>query len=142
QRDPRSGDLVHVEFQAVSMEESVTSGVPVRFVGESPAAARFGGILTHPKTEVRVAARAADLPEAIEVDLGVLTEFGSAIHVGDLPTSATYTVVDSPEDVLAMVEAPKQEAAEVEAAAEAGAPSETAAEAEAESAGQEEGESS
>jgi large subunit ribosomal protein L25 len=129
QRDPRSGDLVHVEFQAVSMEESVTSAVPVRFVGESPAVARFGGILTHPKTEVRVTARAADLPDFIEVDLGVLTEFGGAIHVSDLPQFSTYTVVDSPEDVLAMVEAPKEEAEPVGPAAEA-APSEGAPDAE------------
>src|SRR5919108_2358836 len=37
QRDPRSGSIVHVEFQAVSLEEEVTSAVPVRFIGESPA---------------------------------------------------------------------------------------------------------
>ena len=35
QRDPRSGQIVHVDFQAVSMTEEVTSSVPVRFIGES-----------------------------------------------------------------------------------------------------------
>jgi hypothetical protein len=77
-----------------------------------------------------VTARAADLPESIEVDLGLITEPGGAIHIGDLLPSSAYTVVDSPEDVLAMVEAPKQEPEGLEAAAEAGAPSEAAAEAE------------
>src|SRR5216683_7639974 len=51
QRDPRSGQILHIEFQAVSMEESVTSTVPVRFVGESIAVTRWGGILSHPMTQ-------------------------------------------------------------------------------------------
>ncbi|HEV7666620.1 MAG TPA: 50S ribosomal protein L25 [Chloroflexota bacterium] len=118
QRDPRSGQILHVEFQAVSMSESVTSTVPIRFVGDSSAVSRFNGILTHPRTEVRVTARASDLPDVIEVDLSTLAELGSAIHVKDLPESATYKVVDAPDDVLAMVEAPKETEA-VEPGAEA-----------------------
>src|SRR4051812_28703576 len=79
QRDPRSGKLLHVEFQAVSMDESVTSSVPLRFVGESEAVTKLDGVMTHPKTEVRLTARARDLPDAIEIDLSVLTELHSAI---------------------------------------------------------------
>jgi large subunit ribosomal protein L25 len=139
QRDPRSGELVHVEFQAVSMEESVTSSVPVRFVGESVAVTRLGGILTHPKTEVRITARAADLPDVIEVDLSLINDTGEAIHVSDLPLAATYTVVDNPEDVLAMVEAPKVAVEEGEP--EAAARTEATAGAEAAAAGQAEGQS-
>ncbi len=122
QRDPRSGHLLHMDFQAVSMEESVTSTVPVRFVGESVAVTKQDGIMTHPRSELHITARAGDLPDAIEVDVSSITELGGAIHVGDLPTSATYTINDAPEEVLAMVEAPKREVeAEVEAAAAEGA---------------------
>jgi large subunit ribosomal protein L25 len=121
QRDPRSGQIVHVEFQAVSMTESVTSIVPIRFTGEAPAVAQFGGVLTHPRTEVHVTARAAELPEAIDVDLSSLTELHSAIHVSDLPEAATYKIVDSPENVLALVGAPAVEVEEVEPTAEAAA---------------------
>jgi large subunit ribosomal protein L25 len=133
QRDPRSAQLLHVEFQAVSMDESVTSTVPLRFVGESPAVVKMGGILTHPRTEVRVTARASDLPELIEVDLSSITELNGAIHVSDLPESSSYTVVDAPEDVLAMVQPPRVEVEpteEAEAGAE-GQPAEGAAEADA-----------
>jgi large subunit ribosomal protein L25 len=118
QRDPRSGQLLHVEFQAVSMTESVTSTVPIRFVGDSLAVTKFGGIMTHPRTDVHVTARAADLPTAIEVDLSGITELHGSIKVGDLPESATYKVIDSPDEVLAMVEAPKEEV-EIEPSAEA-----------------------
>ena len=139
QRDPRSGQIVHIDFQAVSMTEEVTSTVPVRFVGESEAVTRLDGIMTHPRSEVRVTARAQDLPEAIEVDLSSITELHGSITVGDLPQSRAYTIVDPADEVLAIVLPPKVEveeveAAEEEAAVEAAEPGEEAAEAEGESA--------
>ena len=118
QRDPRSGKLLHVEFQAVSMEESVTSGVPVRFVGESIAVTKLDGVMTHPRTELHVTARAADLPDVVEVDVSAIRELHGAIHVSDLPPSAAYRIVDPPEEVLAIVLPPKVEVEELEAAAE------------------------
>ena len=63
---------------------------------------------------MRVTARAADLPEAIEVDLSAIVELHGAIHVSDLPESATYKVLDPPEEVLAMVQPPKEEVEAVE----------------------------
>jgi large subunit ribosomal protein L25 len=129
QRDPRSGSLLHLEFQAVSMEESVTSLVPLRFVGESTAVTKLGGVMTHPRSEVHVTARAVDLPESIEVDLSSLVELNDAIHLSDLSVDESLKLVDPPEEVLAIVLPPKVEVEEVEEAAE-----EEAAEAEAEGA--------
>jgi large subunit ribosomal protein L25 len=124
QRDPRSGQILHVDFQAVSMDESVTSGVPIRFVGESLAVTKLDGVMTHPRSELHITARAADLPDVIEVDVSSITELHGAIHVSDLPTSGSYTITDPPEEVLALVLAPKREAEEVEAEAEAEAAAE------------------
>ena len=126
QRDPRSGKLLHVEFQAVSMEESVTSSVPVRFVGESLAVTKLDGVMTHPRTELHVTARAADLPDAIEVDVSSIRELHGAIHVSDLPQSSTYKIIDPPDEVLAIVLPPKVEAEEIEVAAEEAAAPEAA----------------
>jgi large subunit ribosomal protein L25 len=134
QRDPRSGHLLHVDFQAVARDESVTSVVPVRFVGESAAVSKLGGILTHPRSELHVSARADQLPDVIEVDLSSLEELHSAIHVSDLPSAATYTVLDAPEDVLAIVQPPKEEVEEVEPVEEAPAAEAPAEGAEAEGA--------
>jgi large subunit ribosomal protein L25 len=132
QRDPRSGHLLHLDFQAVSMDQEVTATVPVRFIGESSAVTRLGGIMTHPRSDLHVTARASDLPEAIEVDISVLTELNSAIHISDLPSSPVYQFVDPAEEVLAMVQPPKEEVEELpaeEAPAEE-APAEDSAEAE------------
>ncbi|HYY89937.1 MAG TPA: 50S ribosomal protein L25 [Chloroflexota bacterium] len=134
QRDPRSGQLLHIEFQAVSMEESVTSSVPVRFVGESIAVTKLDGVMTHPRTELHVNARAADLPDFVEVDVSAIHELHGAIHVSDLPTSPRYKFIDPPDEVLAIVLPPKIEVEVVEVAAEeaAAAPEAPAAPAEAE----------
>ena len=121
QRDPRSGQLLHVEFQVVSLTESVTSVVPVRFVGESIAVTKLDGVMMHPRSEVHVTARARDLPDSLEVDVSAITELHGAIHVSDLPESATYTVIDPPEEVLAIVLPPKEEVEPVEEGAEEGA---------------------
>jgi large subunit ribosomal protein L25 len=131
QRDPRSGQILHIEFQAVSLEEQVISTVPVRFVGESVAVVKLGGVMSHPRTELRLAARARDLPESIEVDLSAISELHGAIHVSDLPQSSTYQYLDPPEEVLAMVQPPKVEVEEVEAAEGAAEEAAGAAEAEA-----------
>jgi large subunit ribosomal protein L25 len=135
QRDPRSGVILHVEFQAVSLEEEVTSIVPVRFVGESVAVTKLDGVMTHPLSQLRVTARAVDLPDVIEVDVSVLEELNSSIKVGDLPESPRYTVLDPPDEVLAAVQPPKVEVEEVVEAVEA-------AEEEAAAAGAAEGEAS
>jgi len=134
QRDPRSGQILHIAFQAVSLEEEVTSTVPVRFIGESVAVTKLGGVMTHPRAELRLAARARDLPEAIEVDVSTITELHGAILISDLPESATYKYLDPPEEVLAMVQPPKGEVEEEEEEAAAEAAAEAAVEAGAEGA--------
>ena len=135
QRDPRSGHILHVDFQAVSMEEQVTSVVPVRFVGESVAVTKLEGVMMHPRTELHVTARAADLPDVVEVDVSVINELHGAIKIADLPLSSTYQVVDPADEVLAIVLPPKREVEEeveeavaAEAEAEAEATTESAAE--------------
>jgi large subunit ribosomal protein L25 len=136
---------MHVEFRAVSLEESVTSIVPLRFVGEAPAVAKLDGVMTHPRSELHITARARDLPDYIEIDVSGLDQLNEGIHVRDLPLSDKWKVLDPPEEVLAMVQPSKvaaeeeaveaaaaeaAEAAVVEAAAEAAAePSEDDAEA-------------
>jgi large subunit ribosomal protein L25 len=123
QRDPRSGKITHIEFQAVALEERVTSVVPLRFVGEAPAVTKLDGVMTHPVTQLRIEARAADLPDLVEVDVTQLQEIHASIKVSDLREDPKYRVLDPPEEVLAVVLPPKialeleAEAAEAEAVA-------------------------
>lgn len=106
QRDPRSGRLTHVDFQAVSMNQRVTAAVPLRFVGEAPAE-KLGAMIIHASTTVQVDALARDLPEGIEVDLGQLTAMDTAIKVSDLAVPEGLTVLDPGDGIVARAETPR-----------------------------------
>jgi len=112
QRDPRSGQILHIDFQAVSMDQEVTSVVPVRFIGESDAVTKLDGVMMHQRSELHVTARASDLPDMVEVDVSSITELHGAIHVADLPASGTYSIVEPSDEVLAIVLPPKREVEE------------------------------
>jgi large subunit ribosomal protein L25 len=119
QRDPRSGRVMHVDFQAVALDQVVSTAVPLRFFGEAPAVAREGGVLTHPISELTIEALASNLPDAIEVDLSGLVELHAAIKVGDLTPPDGVKFVD-PEDQTIAVVLPSRAQVEAEAEAEAG----------------------
>jgi large subunit ribosomal protein L25 len=119
QRDPRSGRIVHLDFQAVALDQLVSTAVPLRFVGEAPAVAREGGVLNHQVSELTVEALASNLPDFIEVDLTGLEELHAAIKVGDLSPPEGVKFVDSEDQTVAVV-LPSRAQVEAEAETEAG----------------------
>jgi large subunit ribosomal protein L25 len=122
QRDPRSGRVIHLDFQAVALDQTVSTAIPLRFHGEPPAVAREGGVLTHPVSELTVEALASNLPDAIEVDLSGLVELHDAIKVGDLVPPNGVKFLDPADQAVAVVLPSRvraEAAAEAEAEAEA-----------------------
>lgn len=115
QWDPRTGNLLHLDFYAVRMTEKIKVEVPLRLEGESPAAA-LGGQLIHNLYSVEIECLPADIPSHMAVDISRLEEIGQAIHVSDLPPLPGVTILTAPDLVIARVEAIRVEAApEVEA---------------------------
>jgi large subunit ribosomal protein L25 len=84
EEDPVRGDVIHVDFYGVRMDEKITAKVPVVFVGEAPAVKEKGGIVNESVHEIEVEALPADLPHSFEVDLSSLKEIGDALHVKDI----------------------------------------------------------
>lgn len=82
QRDPLSGSLIHVDFRAVSENDTIYATVPIRLTGE-PAGVKAGGLLEQVLREIEVSCRPGDLPEAIENDVTAL-EIGDSLKVRDL----------------------------------------------------------
>lgn len=113
QRHPVRGDLLHVDFYAVTTGEKLTVSVPVVLVGTARGVRDQGGTLLHELHEVEIECLPKDLPEKIEVDvtdLGV----GESIHVHDLKIEG-ITFLTPGDAVIAHIVAPRV-AAEVEAA--------------------------
>lgn len=109
QKDYIKGTLLHVDFQVVSLTEKLTTGVEVELTGIAPAVKDFNGVVVSGLPEVKVECLPQDLPEKIVVDISNLLKIGDAIYVRDLPAIEKVTVLDNPDELIAIISATKEE---------------------------------
>lgn len=124
QRHPVSGYFVHIDFNAISMTETLRTTVALVQRGEAPAIKNYDGILVSGAAEVEVECFPADLPENIIIELGSLEKIGDAIYVRDIVPPPKVTILTAQDEMVALITAPtvEAEAAEVEVEAAAGEP--------------------
>ena len=113
QKDPVSGNFLHVDFFQVRMDEELEKEVELVFVGEAEAVKALGGNLIKSLDEITVKCLPADLPSEIKVDISSLKTFEDRICVKDLKLSEKIKFDIDPETVIASV-APPRSAAELE----------------------------
>ena len=128
QRDAISHEIIHVDFQAIRMDEPIRVDVPVHVVGEAPPVKRGEAIVTQLIETIDLEALPSELPHEIVVDVSTLEEIGDLLTVGDLPIPSgakVYTDLDVPVVVLQPLGA--EEVEEEEVAAEEAEPEVVAA---------------
>ena len=103
QRDVLSGNLLHIDFQVVSLTELVTTRVSIEYVGESPAVKTMNGILVSGIEYLDVEGLPQDLPSQIQVDISILDDYGSSIQVRDLVISDKVTVFNDLNETVVLV---------------------------------------
>lgn len=106
QREVIKRDLLHIDFQAVSLEETIISTVPVMVIGEAPAVKEMNALLVTGLDVLQIEAKAKDLPDTIRVDVSELVEIGDNIQVKDIFISGDVTILDDPEETVIVVAAP------------------------------------
>src|SRR3954453_4403080 len=123
QHAPVGGEIRHVDFHAISMDETIQAEVPLEPTGTPVGVKTFGGLLEQSLRALAIECLPRDLPDRITVDVSQLN-IGDSIHVRDiqLPSGVTAKV---PADLTAFsVMAPVVEeepvTVEAEAAAAAG----------------------
>jgi large subunit ribosomal protein L25 len=99
-------DLLHIDFQAVSLEETITTTVPIVVIGEAPAIKEYEALLVSGMDELQIEAKAKDLPDTISVDVSGLMEVGDNILVKDLVIPGEVTIFDDPDEVVITVTIP------------------------------------
>jgi len=120
QHSPVGGDIRHVDFHAISMDETIQAEVPLEPIGTANGVKNFGGLLEQSLRALTIECLPRDLPDRITVDISQLN-IGDSIHVRDiqLPSGVTAKV---PVDLTAFsVLAPVVEEEPVVAEAEAAA---------------------
>lgn len=108
-RDPVTGDELHIDFYRVNMNEKITTEVPLHFTGEAPAVRSLDGTLVRPLDAVEVECLPRDLPSDLEVSLDSLEDFEASIHVRDITAPAGVEILTDPDELVARVEPPRSE---------------------------------
>lgn len=93
-------ELLHVDFQVVSMTEKIRASVSVVTQGSSPAVKDQNAVIVNGLTEIEVSALPQDLPENFIVDISSLENLGDAIIVSDLDIPENVEVLSNMEDMI------------------------------------------
>lgn len=109
QLHPVRGNMLHVDFYQVRMDEKISAHVPLIFTGESSAVKDRGGVLVRNMDEVELEALPQDLPHDIKVDISVLSEFDRPVRVADLKLPKGINLFHEPDEVIALVQPPRTE---------------------------------
>ena len=109
QRGAVSYEPIHADFYVVEKGQKMHINIPLRFVGEAPAV-KLGANIVKVTQELSVEMDPTLAPHDIEVDLAVLVDLHSNIHISDisLPKGATLYNIN-PEDVVVSVVAQSTE---------------------------------
>src|SRR6266513_35549 len=93
QHSPVGGDIRHVDFHAISMDQMIEAEVPLEPVGTAIGVKTFGGLLEQSLRALAIECLPGDLPDRITVDVSQLN-IGDSIHVRDiqLPPGVTPKV--------------------------------------------------
>lgn len=108
QYEPVKGDIMHVDFNEISLTQSIKVKVLVVAKGEPQGVKLEGGSLEQILWEIEVECLPTDIPEKIEVDVSPL-KIGEAIHIKDITFSPQIKVLDGPESVVFSVVMPLKE---------------------------------
>jgi large subunit ribosomal protein L25 len=98
---PFKHSVRHVDFYVVNLKEKIVSTVPLSFSGEAEGVKNLGGVLNTNLSEVEVEALPDKMPAEIIVDISVLVDFDSTIHISNIPASKDYKIVSDPEMLVA-----------------------------------------
>ena len=107
-RHPVSNTPIHADFLVVDMNKPIEVSVPFEFIGKSEAE-NEGGIISKSLHEVEVSGLPKSIPDMLEVDLTLLVDVDSVIHLSDLKLPAGVELVNDPEKVVASITAQKEE---------------------------------
>ena len=120
QHSPVGGDVLHVDFHAVSMDEKIEADVPLEPTGVANGVKNFGGLLEQSLRTLEVECLPRDLPDKITVDVSGLN-IGDSIHVRNIQLPAGVAAKTHADLTAFSVLAPAVEEEPVAAVAEAAA---------------------
>jgi large subunit ribosomal protein L25 len=122
QHHPVRGEIIHVDFHAVSMTEEIDAEVVLEPEGEPVGVKTFGGLLQQSMRSLPIRCLPQNLPNLIVVDVSGLN-IGESLHVRDIKLPPGVAAVPDEDLTVFIVSEPTvAEEEPVAAAEEAAAP--------------------
>lgn len=107
QHHPVSGEVLHVDFHAISMTKKLHVNIGLELKGTPVGVSQQGGILDQQLRELEVECLPTDIVEVLEADVSGLS-IGDTLTVGEVPLDASkYTLLTDPDQPVASVAAPR-----------------------------------
>ena len=82
QRHPVKRNVLHADFQRISLEEKITTSVAIKAVG-TPIGVRDGGVLTLSRRQITIICLPLDTPNSLQINVEGLN-IGDSFRVSDL----------------------------------------------------------
>ncbi len=109
QRDPVTGEVLHMDFYEVSMTEKLRTNVGLEFQGESPAVKELMGVLVTVMESLEVECLPQDLPNQIVADLSTLEEIGDSLYVRDISLPPNIELISDIDGLVVVISPPAVE---------------------------------
>ena len=109
-----TGDIQHVDFQRVDVEQLVEVPVPIVLTGqeEAPGTAGGAGVVTQGSFEILVRAKPFDVPSEIVVDCSILDTIDAAILANEVQFPTGVELAGPEDERIAWVQPPRVTAEE------------------------------
>jgi large subunit ribosomal protein L25 len=105
QRDFLKDTILHIDFQAISLKESMRVSVPLEFEGE-PKGVKEGGVLEHLLWEIEIECLPQNVPSSLKVDISNLG-INQHLYVKDIPLPENVKLLTKEEEIVVQVLPPK-----------------------------------
>ncbi len=87
--------VLHVDFYAVDLTETVVTSVPLVLIKEEETARLIAGQIIPEQTQIDIEALPTNIPSEIIVDVSIIKEIGQSIYVTDLtPIEGVKFLID------------------------------------------------
>ena len=104
-----SGEIDHIDFYEVRLNEKIKARIQIEFTGEAPAQKSKGGVLNKVVSEIEVEALPGDLPHLFTLNLEGLDDLNKSFYVKDLKVSPKVRILTDPNTVIVTVIEPLKE---------------------------------
>ncbi len=107
QHNHMTGNVIHVDFNEISLTETIKVSVPLATKGDPIGVKQDGGVLEHLLWEIQVECLPTEIPKKLDVDVANL-KVGDALFVKDIIAPNGVKILNDPEVRIIAVEKPAE----------------------------------